>query len=167
MKRDENVCTWAPLIPLYRVMTICRCAEVGWMPAAPGLCDLVTWHSPVRSGPGKEAARPADRYSTCRFTSLPSGSGSARGTAITLPASQIFVLWAINLYGCKDYSPTSDNNCLGSPLHNYFLAVFWTRCLQPFWKLKQNCYLTAITLVATSYWNVVTNNWVSCDPSRG
>lgn len=130
-------------------------------------CDLTLCSSPVRSGPGKEAARPADRYSTCRITSLPSGSGSALGTAITLPASQIFVLWAINLYGCKDYSPTSDNNCLGSPLHNYFLAVFWTRCLQPFWKLKQNCYLTAITLVATSYWNVVTNNWVSCDPSRG
>lgn len=103
-----------------------------------------------------------DRYSTCRITSLPSGSGSALGTAITLPASQIFVLWSINLYGCKDYSPTSDNNCLGSPLQNYFLVHFLNKQSSTVLKIESKLLsFTAIILVTTCYWNVITNSWVS------
>lgn len=157
VEKNEKVCTWAHLRLFYHVMTVDRCA---------GLPDLVTSHSTARLSEVVQGRRPHVPRPLLdlphHFPSLPSGSGSALGTAITLPASQIFVLWAINLYGCKDYSPTSDNNCLGSPLQNYFLVHFFNKKSSTVLKIESKLLsFTAIILVTTCYWNVVTNNWVS------
>lgn len=131
---------------------------------APGLPDLVTSHSTARLSEVVQGRRPHVPRPLLdlphHFPSLGLRIRSRHGHYT--PGLADISLWAINLYGCKDYSPTSDNNCLGLPLQNYFLVHFLSKKSSTVLKIESKLLsFTAIILVTTCYWNVVTNNWVS------
>lgn len=153
MKRNDKVYTWTPLKPIIR--NVINSSDVVKLEAR-SPCGLVTTRlSEVVQGRRPHVSQTATRPAT----SLPFPSLRLRIRSHSRPRRYLFY-GPLTFTAAKITLQLQTTTVFGR--HCKFISSWvLTRNLQPFWHLKQNSYLTAISLVTTSnYWNVVTNSWV-------
>lgn len=124
----------------YHVMTVDRCAEVG-SPWFPWPCDFTLDGSSVRSGPGKEAARPETATRPAASLPFPRAPDPLSARPLHSRPRRYLFYGPLTFTAAKITLRLQTTTVLGRHYKIISSCIFWARNLQPFWKLNQNCYL--------------------------
>lgn len=132
--------SWAHIRVFYHVMTVDRCAEVG-SPWSPWPCDFTLDGSPVRSGPGKEAARPETATRPGASLPFPRAPDPLSARPLHSRPRRYLFYGPLTFTAAKITLRLQTTTVLGRHYKIISSCIFWTSNLQLFWKLNQNCYL--------------------------